>query len=82
VSSPTPTRNPIHARTKHTVQEYSIKGAQVQSINKGKSLLANHTKDGHTCADDVQPNKGISRIITLNSEDILRTWKDYLWHVP
>ena len=42
-------------------------------MNKGKSLLENHMKDGHTCADDLQQNKGTCRIITLNSEDILRT---------
>ena len=29
VSSPAPTRNPIHDRAQHTVQEYSTKGAQV-----------------------------------------------------
>ena len=47
-------------------------------INKGKSLLANHTEDGDTCADDLQQNKRTFRIITINSEDILRIWKDYL----
>ena len=78
-----PQLDPIHTRAQHTVQEYpSYQGFAGTCLNKGKSLLANQTKDGHMCADDLQPNKGTCRIITLNSEDVLRTWKDYLWHAP
>ena len=46
--------------------EVLYQGCAGTGINKGKSLLANHTKDGHTCADDLKPNKGTCRVITLN----------------
>ena len=35
-------------------------GCADTGLDRGKSLLANHTKDGHLRADGVQPNKGTS----------------------
>ena len=70
----------MHSRSSPTLNPKVLLNPKVRRHwhKQGKSLLANHTKDGHTCADDLQPNKRTCQIITLNSEDILHTWKDYL----
>ena len=45
-----------HSRRAHGTK-VPYQGRTDTGINKGKSLLANHSKDGHTCADDFQPNQ-------------------------
>ena len=69
-----------HLQRAHSTGVF-YQGCADTGLNKGKSLLANHTKDGHLRADSVQPNKWTSDYY-LKFKDILHTWKDYLWHVP